>query len=188
MSRVTGRNYTFIIYPDESSPEWLIRLVMLRVPILVSPLHAPDVIAGDDDSDEEKKRHIKKHHHVMVCFSGKRSIDQVDVDIIMWLRKYSIACTFVKKVIDKKAMQDYFIHKGYPEKEQFDVKDLIPLCGYNLYKFDENDYTVEIIEFIQKNRMMHYHQLIDYAVKNKREWLQTLMGRKAYAIIRYLED
>lgn len=185
---VSGRNFTFILYPDESPPEWLLRMVMIRVPLVVSPLHSPDILEDDEDTDEEKQRHKKRHHHVMICFSGKRAKDQVDIDIIYWLRKQGIACTHCRKVSDKKAMQDYFCHIGYPEKEQFDKNQLIPLCGYDIYKLDDHDYTVEIIEFIQQNRMFRFHQLVDYAVKNKPEWVSTLMGRKAYSINRYLDD
>lgn len=174
-----ARNFTAIVYPDESVANFLEVLSSVRVPILVSPIHH----AVKDNGEE-----AKPHRHIMLSFSGKKSVDSMN-HIHDYLVSQGVALTQFQNVTDKLAMESYFIHKGYPEKEQFEYKDLTALCGYKLnYSDEDTDYTLDILAWCNSAGCYSFPDVVDYAIWFMPEWIDTLMGRRAYAINKYLES
>ena len=63
------RNWTIIVYEDSAPKNWREILRGLHIQVFISPYHDRDVRA----SGEPKK----PHWHVVLCFKGKKSIQQI---------------------------------------------------------------------------------------------------------------
>lgn len=183
MSDTRCRLYTFIAYPDESHTDVNKALTELGLSALLSPLHSPE--------QTEDGKELKRHYHVMVQFSGKKTLDQMN-DLISTLRNepYGVACTLAQKVADKASLIKYFVHDGYEGKEKFSYSQLEKIGAFKLEVTDEivTDTIVEIISWCNAATCYKYSQVFDYAMAFKKEWLGILLSKRSYAIIQYLKD
>lgn len=173
------RSWTFIAYPDDSSSNIVDSIRDLRVSACISPLHSPVMDNGDEG---------KRHYHVMLYFSGKKSDNQVN-DIIVNLRNLGIACTKAFPVSDKTALVAYFVHDGYPDKEQFRYSDLTLLNGFKLSGVADSDSMVwDVIDWCNTAGVYNWAQVVDYARSFMPEWKIVLFSNKSYPIMAYLKN
>lgn len=173
------RCWTFIVYPDDSKCNVVNCIRDLHISACLSPLHSP----VDDNGDEKKK-----HYHVMLYFNGKKSLSQVN-DVVVGLRLNGVACTNPFPVTDKNSLIAYFVHDGYPDKEQFKYTDLILLSGFKLNGLADTDSLVwDIIEWCNSAGVFDWAQLVDYARVFMPEWKLVLFSSKSYAIMAYLNN
>lgn len=174
-----SRNWTFILYPDESCGSWLYELQMLHIPTLISPRHNPALNGGDDDECGKKI-----HHHVMFCFHGNKTTRSMG-DLIAYLRYRGVACTIAMVVHDKVALEEYFFHIGFPTKQQFaTLDDCVCLNGYKLKVLDVDSGKVlsEIWQYISvTGEVLNYWSLMELAITQYPHWVGVITN-KAYAV------
>lgn len=176
------RIYTFLIYPEESVGDYKEIIRDSFIPTLLSPVHSPD----QNENWEEGFSEGKKHHHVMVQFDGPKSTDQMQ-SYIDAFRSLGIACTRAKEVVSKIGLIKYFVHDGWPEKEQFSYDTLICLNGF-IYKSEDVVDFAAIVDFVNNMGLLEYSDLVDALRISHPDWLAGVSGSKAHSIIKYLDS
>lgn len=144
--------WSCVIYPGDSLPDNYLEIIKRwLVPVLLSPVHDADLNADMS----EKKKHI----HLMIDFgSGQnKSFDQV----------YSLTSqlngTIPIIVNNRPAMIRYFIHRDNPEKFQYNINDLVTICGFDYDKAFEN-YTNELCIYRFIENIIFDNMIYNYAV------------------------
>lgn len=177
------RNWTFIVYPDSAPENWIEILSEEQVPFVISPLHDKDV-----NADGEVK---KPHWHVMLMFSSKKSLAQIQ-EITQ-----KINSPIPQKVNDVKAMSRYFLHLDNPEKYQYRKEDLKVYGGVNVDKYltsvseqkDERYQGIrEMCQFVDDNGIIEFSDLMAYAMSNRDDWFALLCDNSAYVIGMYIKS
>lgn len=143
MSKTRDRRsncWSFIIYPGDSAPDNYLQVVQnWHIPALLSPLHTPD-----PDGEEGEKR--KDHIHVMMYFGKGANKSQEQVD--QYSQELNGTKAFIVESPD--GMIRYFIHKDNPEKQQFEVFDLVRFAGFQVSQafnnFDQESQMYDNIE------------------------------------------
>lgn len=145
----------------------------------ISPLHKPE---GDD---------IQFHFHVMLCrplnhglsFHTWRSI----VFALGGLNGYI-------KILDAPhEYSRYLIHKGYPDKIQYQAKDVISVnLDYNVFSsqsdkqisldLDEFNIFQDIIAFLNSHGLDLFCSLVDYCLLEKPQWLPVVKANRSLII------
>lgn len=172
------RNWTFVIYPDDSAPEnWLDILKALNVPGFVSPLHT------DINPDDTEK---KPHHHVQLMFEGVKSFEQV--------KKItdSLNAPHPQYVQSKTGMARYLCHMDNPEKKQYSPADVINLGGADYLdtvatSADIDRIISEMEQWCDDHGVFSYAGLSRYARKNKPDWNRALRYRCTVHMKAYLQ-
>ena len=148
------KQWTFIVYPDSAPKDWEKILRSQLIPCLISPLHSPE----SDGTEEE----LKQHWHVFLDYDGQKTIEQAKQVTTL------LNATNPQKVQAASGLVRYFIHLGYPEKEQFNRpwEQLVPMNGFDVTKYDKltdaelDKYFREITKFIDDNEIFEYSDLI----------------------------
>lgn len=181
-----AREWTFLVYPEFAKPNWKQLLDNLHIQWVCSPLHH-----GYLDSGVERK----DHYHVIVVFKGKKSLDQIQ-------RLSNLTHLFDKgvkplRVNSERGLLRYFLHLDNPEKEQFDSDVHVdPHGGIKLdptifepVSIDMDVCLFQMREFIEKNNIVEWHLLYDYAAKYKRSsWFYYLNHSCANVMKLYLNS
>ena len=177
------RNWTFIVYPESAPENWVEILKEEQVPFVISPLHDRDV-----NADGEVK---KPHWHVMLMFSGKKSLKQIQ-EITE-----KINSPIPQKVNDVKAMARYFLHMDNPEKYQYRKEDLRIYGGVDVEKYltsvseqknERYDGIREMCRFVDENGIVEFSDLMAYAMDNRSDWFELLCDNSAYVIGLYIKS
>lgn len=168
----TYRVWTFLIYPDSQPDDWLFQLRQLLVEGCVSPLHDKDV-----NGDESEK---KAHRHVMLCFDGKKSyaqIKKISVDLMHG--------TVPQRVNSMRGMVRYMVHLDNPEKHQYDMDDIVPLCGFDVNgALDVSGARLrqcvrDMEFFVYEHNFTEYAEFSHYCLLNNTEWHTVLTERRS---------
>lgn len=173
------RIYASVVYPDSSPENWQQVLVDQFVPALISPLH---------DLDTNPDGELKKHHwHVMLLYDAPKSIDQAE-DIF---KKISgVGCEVVQSV---RGYARYLCHLDNPEKHQYQIEDVRAICGADYTSVielvtDKYKAIREIMEFVRKNDMYSYSDLLDYCSNEHFDWFRVLCDNGTVVIKEYLKS
>lgn len=164
MADKRARNFATIVYPESAPADWLKILAEECVPAMVSPLHDQDT----NPTGEPKKA----HYHVILCFSGKKSLDQVN-EIC---KKFGGINS--KILSNLQGYARYLIHMDNPEKFQYNSKDILNLSGADWSEVvktsrDRYDTLEEIVAFIETQQMFSYWDLVNYCRRNNRKWFEV---------------
>ena len=157
------RHWGTIVYPESFPKNWQDLLATECVPAIISPLHDKDV-----EQDGTPK---KPHWHVMLLFNGVKSQEQVHEICKRFGGVLPIP------ISNAQSMARYFIHKDNPDKYQYRSDDIVNLSGADWSELmktskDRYDTLVEIITYLHDNKVMYYHDLIDYCKDNNRAWYE----------------
>lgn len=169
----TGRNWTFLFYPENAPEDWLQQLTDLKLRMFISPLHDRDRFTKKDEeqgyerADEpdvqdtpadgaEVSSHLKKaHRHVLLQSSNahfsynklKGICDGINADAIK-----AGGCPWVvyppcniAKVGDFRAYARYLCHLDTRDKVVYDPKDVIALWGLDYTQYAVNDETLDTL-------------------------------------------
>lgn len=183
MSDERARIFTFLCYPDEFNGNYLSILRDSFLPVLVSPIHNPE---NNDEWDPESNGEGKRHCHVMIQFDGKKNLDQVNA-YVQAFRDLGLPCTRAWVVLSKLGLAAYFVHDGWPDKEQFSYNQLICLNGFKY----SNELLVpvsKVIEYIDDMGLYEWCDLLDSLKINHPEWLDSVVSGRSHAIIKYLDS
>lgn len=192
VGKLRKQNFEFIIYPEhynDDKMEILKRLMLLKIPFVLSPLHDKDI--------KEDGQLVKPHYHVLILYDSVKTAQQVECDLlncgITWnygLDENKIVFkNFAKSV---KGTIRYFVHAGWSEKYQYNYNDCV---FYNINKdeillssMSENEACKKIIEIIENNGITEYRDLMNM-LQDKDDTLALFLIKKLnHTIITYLRS
>lgn len=175
------RNWTFIVYPDSAPGNWRDVINEEHVQWIESPLHD-----ADENADGEQK---KPHWHIAVCYSGKKSYEQVQ-EIT---RK--IKATIPQKVASMQGLIRYMVHMDNPEKKQYDRSAIVGHGGIDIAVYLKPSSSMrylllnEMMEWVSEYGCTEFRQICDYARRERFEdWYPMLCDNSAYIIGEYIKS
>lgn len=117
------RYWSLVMYPDSMPDDWLDRLGMTGLEIVISPLHDKDLNATGEPK--------KPHYHVLLCWKNPTTYANAKTIAD------SLNAPIPKPIDSVRGMYEYLTHKNNPEKAQYDDRDIRTLNGFNLGNFTE---------------------------------------------------
>lgn len=178
-SKLRTRNFATVVYPESAPEGWLTTLQEGKVPVFVSPLHDKDV----NPTGEPKKA----HYHVIVMYGSVKTSEQA--------REFfesfgGVGCEPVK---DVRAYSRYLCHLDNPEKAQYDMADVKAFGGADYRTligtaFDKAKSIREMIDYIEKNDVTCWADLVRYASNERSDWFDTLINSGAYVTKEYIKS
>ena len=163
LRKIRRKFWTFVIWPDDSldmrnnSDRWKFRkdlgerLGAMVIPSLISPIHDKDL---KDDGGK-----AKPHCHV-ICFWEQPQRYNVVLSI---LREGCGLQTvkYIQPVANLRAMMRYLVHLDNPEKQQYDVSEVMEICGAQ-YILEDETASEKVIQHIIDNRVDRISILLQY--------------------------
>ena len=169
----TGRNWTFLFYPENAPEDWLQQLTDLKIRMFISPLHDRDRFtkkdeeqgyerADEPDNEEppadgaKSVSHLKKaHRHVLLQSSNahfsfnklKGICDGINADAIKAGGRPWVVYPplSIAKVADFRAYARYLCHLDTRDKAIYDPNDVIALWGLDYTQYAVNDETLDMV-------------------------------------------
>ena len=173
MPDTRSRNWSFVI-PESATDCCRKYLAENGLRGFMSPLHDKD-----ENADGTEKFH---HRHVMIRFSGKKSMKQV--------QEIANACgavnDYVQQVKDWVGYARYLCHLDNPEKAQYSPEDVIEFGGEDwletTQKVTDDQLTErEILRFAREQGITSYSKLVDYADEtDNTRWYRVLSKRTVF--------
>mgnify|MGYP001078521966 CR=1 FL=1 len=165
MAELRSRNFASIIYPDSSPPDFIDRIGDLHLKAFLSPLH---------DRDDKKP-----HFHLLLMYDGKKSSDQVKVDLDF---VGGVGCEIVKS---SKGYARYLCHLDDIDKAQYCVDDVKCFGGLDYKSFikdstDKVSTLMEIMDFCDKYDVYSFYALCNYCRKYRSDWFSFLSGSSVF--------
>ena len=179
MADIDGRSqiWAFIVYPESLPDNWLDILRDLHTIGAISPLHD-----GDYNPTGELK---KPHYHVLLKFPTKKSVFQI-TNICLKLGSHVPP----QPVDNFDGYLRYLAHVDNPEKAQYSVDDIIPLCGLDVdsyfapSKSRVSEIIAQISQFVNDHpEVVDADILMGYACSDK-SWEYVLNQYPCYGIWR----
>lgn len=173
------RNYASVVYPDSARDDWQDILAGQFIPSFISPLH---------DMDNNPDGEIKKpHFHIMLMFDGKKSEDQAKA---VFSSISGVGCEVVQSL---RGYARYLCHLDNPEKHQYAPEDVRALCGADYSDViglvtDKYKAIREIIDYVRKNDIYSFSDLLDYCSQDHMDWFRVLCDNGTIVIKEYLKS
>lgn len=161
-SRVQGKTWTFIIYPDDSAPDnWRQIIENYHVSGAYSPIHLPE-------SDENKK-----HVHVILEFGSNMSLGTVKRFIA------DLNGTQPFLVYDKPRMYRYLSHMDEKNKIKYDPNEVtyfnVPYYEYINTVGGVSDTLNDICDWINQSGCSTFKDLYNHALfTNNLNWMSFI--------------
>lgn len=178
--------YSFILYPGDSAPEnWQEILDGYHVQMLISPLHEPG--KSDPEPGEPDQVESKAHRHVLVMFGSLKTQEQV--------AKISAAVngTLPFPVHSKEGLARYLCHLDQPQKQQFDINDVIELGGA-VYRdnigapYNRSTVIREMTDYVRINGIFSLADFVEYCKNENDTWYRALISDSAYIMKEYMQS
>lgn len=177
------RNWTIVVYPDSAPENWRQIIAGLHVPAFVSPLHDKDVTAAGEPK--------KPHWHVVLCFKGKKSIDQVQAisDQLSGTKVLWKECA----VGDLSGTVRYLVHFDDPNKAQYDIDDIEAYCGADVLAHfsglaDVDEAVGEMMDWLDAQGITSFSVLARYARNNRADWFRVLTSKRTVFLAQYCKS
>lgn len=203
------RNFTFLLYPESIPDDWELKLEVLGLPIVVSPLHDKDEMEVDENdlTSEElelKKQHKlfkKPHYHVILVNPNPVTADSVRKKIQRTLGEQSIA--LVKIVDNINHLYKYLTHESADAiakgKHVYDKRDMKHLNNFDISRYivmdaaDKLELSQLLINAIRENCLRNIIELTDFCELNSSEGYPTgrdlaqVLSSHSYLIKLYMD-
>lgn len=173
-------NWTILVYPESAPENWKKILKSEHIKFIVSPLHDKDVF-------EETGELKKPHWHVILLFNSLKSLKQIQKisDKVNGPRP--------EKVNDLEMMIEYLWHGNDLDKYQYNKDDVEIYGNIDLNKYintNEDRYRLikDIFEYIRKNRITEFQDLIDEALDHNLEWFKFICDNNNYIFEAYIRS
>jgi hypothetical protein len=177
------RTWTVIVYPDSAPENWREVIENLHCPAFISPLHNADVSA--DGSPK------KAHFHVVLCFKGKKSIQQIQAisDQLSGVHVDWEHCA----VGDISGMVRYLIHFDDPNKAQYPIEEIEAYAGADVLAHfaqasDVDEVVGEMMDWLNEQGTTSFAALSRYARQNKPDWFRVLTSKRTVFIAQYCKS
>ena len=176
-----AKNWVFILYPESAPENWRSLLGEYHIQWIESPLH------DKDTNDDEEHTPKKPHYHIMLCFPSLKSYEQAKEVTD------SLNCPIPQAVKSMVGQVRYFAHLDNPEKYQYNRADVVGHGGIDVQGIidtgaDKIQVLMEILTFIQVNRVYRFNTLVDFAMKNNQTWFRLLANGYTRFVTEYLRD
>ncbi|MGX7014121.1 replication protein [Vagococcus silagei] len=174
-----NRNWMILVYPESTREDWKETLNDLMIPWACSPLHDKDT----DDNGELKK----PHYHCLLAFTNKKSYQQV-----LSIAK-KLSAPNPKQCENVKGLIRYFAHLDHPEKQQYDVNQIVGYFGFDTTYYlqatvaEKHNAQREIRQFITENHITELVSLYAYTDKHRPDW-SSVINSQTYSINKYIES
>ena len=172
------RNFATVVYPDSAPEGWIESLTQFFVPAFISPLHDLDINPGGEPK--------KPHYHVIIMFDSVKTKEQAKVifDAIG-----GVGCEVVASI---RGYARYLCHLDNPDKAQYNVDDVISLCGSDypgVCSLATDKYKVieEMIDWCLENYCYSYLDLMIYAKTERRDWFRSLCDNSTIVMKEFLK-
>lgn len=149
------RNWTAIVYPEDTPEKWQDMLDERLIRWIESPLHDKDITADGTPK--------KPHYHILMMFENVKTKEQVKNflgEIFGTSENDSIiGVASPQEVSDKCALVRYFAHLDHPDKAQYNVEEIKGHCGADVGEILRSSQKelvammTEIEEFIEDNNI-----------------------------------
>lgn len=178
----SGRTRVFacVVYPESAPEDWIKKIRDSCIPCFISPLHDQDV----NESDGEIK---KPHHHVLTMYDGVKTPEQYEE----FRNSFGgVGMEFVQSV---RGYARYLCHLDNPEKHRYNIDDVIQTGGADYQSListngDKRKVVREMVTFVRSNNIIHFTELMDYAMDNEPEWYDALTNNCSYVLNTYIQD
>lgn len=172
------RNYATIIYP-ESAQDFIERIRDAKVPAILSPLH-------DKDIDKKTGEFKKEHYHLLIMFDSVKTKEQAK-ELIEQVG--GVGCEVVKSIT---GYARYLCHLDEKEKHRYNTDEVIEFYGADYIsliqnKADKYEIIAEIIEYCEREKLVAFYEVVEYARKNRPDWFRVLCD-SSYIIEKYLKS
>lgn len=173
------RNFACVVY-EESAPDfWQGLLAEQAVPAFISPMHDRDLNPTGDPK--------KPHYHVMIMFEGVKTVSQAE-EVFSVIG--GVGCEKVKSL---RGYARYLVHADNPEKAQYNVADVVSLCGADYIQataLQSDKYVAirEMLEFIEDNNIFSYAKFLKYCATSREDWFRSLCDSSTYVIKEFLKS
>lgn len=177
------RNWTILVYEDSAPDGWRDVLANLHVPVFISPYHDRDVRADGTPK--------KPHWHVVMCFSGKKSIDQIQAisDQLSGVKVAWEQCA----VGDLSGMVRYLVHFDDPDKAQYEISDIEALGGADVLAHfsqasDVDECVGEMMDWLDEQGITSFATLAKYARAHHPDWFRVLTSKRTVFLSQYCKS
>lgn len=148
------KNWQFILYTESMQPNALQLLPALGYSGYISPLHDADMWTDEDEKDNPD--HVsgtrkKAHYHIIVCLSCcYQNANKVINDIIVPISMNDKANKYAEPVHYMPESVRYFTHIDFPNKHQYDKKDIICFGRFHdVTKYFNDQNESDIYAFVE---------------------------------------
>lgn len=177
------RNWTILVYEDSAPENWREIIAGLHIPAFISPYHDRDVRA-----DGEPK---KPHWHVVLCFKGKKSIQQIQAisDQLSGVKVIWEECA----VGDLSGMVRYLVHFDDGDKAQYEVNDIVALGGADVLAHfanasDVDECVGEMMDWLNEQGITSFAALARYARQYRADWFRVLTSKRTVFLAQYCKS
>ena len=187
---LTGRNWTFVIYPDSVAPNYRDIINKWHCAWAESPLHDKDINEGG----QKKEPHI----HIVLCFEGNKTYPQIKeiCDSVNGKIAPEYDSSETAKVHSIRGMIRYLIHLDDPNKAQYEKSAIISHGGLDIDQYFTyaaemtKRYLAEMMAWCDCYSVYEYSDLLEYAAKEMYDtWFDLLtIGRQSFVMIKYLDS
>ncbi len=175
-----SNKWTYIMYKDSAPENHVEILDRMGVPYVLSPWH-------DKDINEETGELKKPHRHGVLFFDSLKSESQVSELLTENLNTPK----HVEAVMSPTGMFHYLTHAQNPEKTQYDIKDIVAGCGFDLEQFiienSKDNYLETAIDIINEYNFTEFGSLVNYARENE-PILLKLIFQKPFFFVKLLDS
>lgn len=170
-----SRNWCIVFYPDSAPSDFESVIRGFCVNCFLSPLHCDDV-----NADGSLK---KPHYHLLLMFSGKKSVSQIQElsDFLSGTRVIPYECA----VRDCRAMARYLIHLDNPDKHQYSRSDVKSFGSVDYLEYIETSADIsamlrDITAFCVDNCVDSLVHLQMYCIANRMDWFRVISSHTVY--------
>lgn len=178
-----ARNWTILVYEDSAPENWREIISDLHVPAYVSPYHDRDVRANGEPK--------KPHWHVVLCFKGKKSIQQIQAisDQLSGTRVIWEECA----VGDLAGMVRYLVHFDDGDKAQYDINEIQTFAGADVLAHfaeatDVDEAVGEMMDWLCEQGVTSFAALSRYARANRKDWFRVLTSKRTVFISQFCKS
>lgn len=185
-----GRQFTFLLYPENLPKDWETRLQDLDLPMAISPLH-------DKDIDKKIGGFKKQHYHGIVIFPNPVTQNGVTLKLNRALahdgyKNCVPQVQFLVKGIESTYL--YLTHESKSAIEEgkhvYNSSEIKLLNNFDISRYvvldasEKEELLQDLLKLIRKNRLSNVFQLDDYLSKLREQGKPAPSERDVLEVIR----
>lgn len=158
---IKTRAWSFFLYPDSASENWLDILHSFKCPFCISPLHDKDI-----KPDGTPK---KPHYHIIYISEGPCYFKTCLVFM------HQLGGVFLEPVHSLRGAVRYHIHMDDPQKYPYNRDDIICTAGFDPSEFFE----ISEIEITNTSKAMSEY-ILSHGIDEYNDFVSVCLGRNGF--------